>query len=205
MLIMMPAGLQSGFSLGYRPALDGLRAVSIVAVLAHHSHWLPGGYLGVDVFFTLSGFLITALLTEEFARIGTISLRLFYARRVLRLLPALLVLLVVCAGSLLATVAAEYGPLVLHEAAAVLFYVANWAWVIDLPLGVFSHTWSLGIEEQFYLLWPCVLLVMLRVWSPRRVFALVLVLAGAGVAWRHALVSGRRTLRASAARPRCAR
>jgi peptidoglycan/LPS O-acetylase OafA/YrhL len=188
MLIMMRAATPSGFSLGYQPALDGLRAVSIVAVLAHHSHWLPGGYLGVDVFFALSGFLITALLTEEFVRTGTITLRLFYARRTLRLLPALLILVVVCAGSLLATVPAEYGPLVLHEAAAVLFYVANWAWVIDLPLGVLSHTWSLGIEEQFYLLWPCVLLVMLRVSSPRRLFAMTLVLAGAGVAWRHALV-----------------
>jgi peptidoglycan/LPS O-acetylase OafA/YrhL len=188
MLIMMRAALQSGFSLGYQPALDGLRAVSIVAVLAHHSRWLPGGYLGVDIFFTLSGFLITALLTEEFARTGTISLRLFYARRALRLLPALIVLVVVCAGALLATVPAEYGPLVLHEAAAVLFYVANWAWVIDLPLGVLSHTWSLGIEEQFYLLWPCVLLVMLRAISPRRAFGTILVLAGAGAAWRHALV-----------------
>jgi peptidoglycan/LPS O-acetylase OafA/YrhL len=185
---MMRAASPSGFSLGYQPALDGLRAVSIVAVLAHHSHWLPGGYLGVDVFFALSGFLITALLTEEFVRTGTITLRLFYARRALRLLPALLVLVVVCAGSLLATVPAEYGPLVLHAAAAVLFYVANWAWVIDLPLGVLSHTWSLGVEEQFYLLWPCALLVMLRVSSPRRLFAMTLVLAGAGAAWRHALV-----------------
>jgi acyltransferase-like protein len=187
MLIMMRAATPSGFSLGYQPALDGLRAVSIVAVLAHHSHWLSGGYLGVDVFFTLSGFLITALLTEEFARTGTITLRLFYARRALRLLPALLVLVVVCAGTLLATVP-EYGPLVLHQAAAVLFYVANWAWVIDVPLGVLSHTWSLGVEEQFYLLWPCALLVMLRVSSPRRLFAMTLVLAGAGAAWRHALV-----------------
>jgi peptidoglycan/LPS O-acetylase OafA/YrhL len=188
MLIMMRAGTQSGFALGYRPALDGLRAVSIVAVLAHHSRWLPGGFLGVDVFFALSGFLITALLTEEFTRTGTITLRLFYARRALRLLPALLVLVVVCAGTLLATMPAEYGPLVLHEAAAVLFYVANWAWVIDLPLGVLSHTWSLGIEEQFYLLWPCALLGLLRVSSPRRAFAVTLGLAGAGVAWRHALV-----------------
>jgi peptidoglycan/LPS O-acetylase OafA/YrhL len=185
---MMRAASPSGFSLNYQPALDGLRAVSMVAVLAHHSNWLSGGYLGVDVFFTLSGFLITALLTEEFARTGTIRLRLFYARRALRLLPALLVLLIVCASSLLATVPAEYGPLVLHEAAAVLFYVANWAWVINLPLGVFSHTWSLGIEEQFYLLWPCALLAMLLVASPRRACAMTLALAGAGVAWRYALV-----------------
>jgi hypothetical protein len=110
-LVMKGAAPPSGFSLNYQPALDGLRAVSIVAVLAHHSHWLTGGYLGVDIFFTLSGFLITALLTEEFARTGTIRLRLFHARRPLCLLPALLVLLIVCAGSLLATVPAEYGLL----------------------------------------------------------------------------------------------
>ena len=72
------------FSLGYRPALDGLRAVSILAVLTRHSGWLSGGYLGVDVFFALSGFLITALLMEEYGRTGTITLRLFYARRALR-------------------------------------------------------------------------------------------------------------------------
>jgi peptidoglycan/LPS O-acetylase OafA/YrhL len=188
MLMMMRAGTPSGFSLGYQPALDGLRAASILAVLAHHSRWLPGGFLGVDVFFTLSGFLITALLIEEFTRTGTITLRLFYARRALRLLPALLVLVLVCAGALLATVPAEYGPLVLHEAAAVLFYVANWTWIIDLPLGVLSHTWSLGSEEQFYLLWPCALLVLLRGGNARRAFAVTLGLAGAGVAWRHALV-----------------
>jgi len=186
MLLMMRSAV--GVSLGYQPALDGLRAVSIVAVLAHHSSWLPGGYLGVDVFFTLSGFLITALLTEKFARTGTITLRLFYARRALRLLPALLILLVVCTASLLATVPAEYGRLVIHEAAAVLFYAANWAWVINLPLGVFNHTWSLGIEEQFYLLWPCALLVMLRVLSHRRAFVMMLVLTGTGAAWRHALL-----------------
>src|SRR5262249_61193368 len=102
-LVIMRAAPPSGFSLGYQPALDGLRAVSIVAVLAHHSHWLAGGFLGVDLFFALSGFLITARLTEEFARTGTITLGLFYARRALRLLPALLVLLLVCTGPLLAT------------------------------------------------------------------------------------------------------
>ncbi len=189
MLVMMRAAQPSDFSLGYQPALDGLRAVSILAVLAHHSHWLGGGFLGVDLFFALSGFLITALLTEESARTGTITLKLFYARRALRLLPALLALLVVCSASLLATLPVEYGPAVIHAAAAVLFYVANWAWLFGVSLGIFGHTWSLGIEEQFYLLWPCALLVMLRVTSPRRAFAMTLALAGAGVAWRQALVS----------------
>lgn len=176
-------------SLGYLPALDGLRGVSILAVLGRHSGWLGGGYLGVDVFFALSGFLITSLLIEEYARAGTITLRLFYARRALRLLPALVVLIVVCTGTLLATGPAELGSLAIRTAAAVLFYVANWAWVIGLPLGVYSHTWSLGIEEQFYLLWPLALLGLLRgVRDRRAITALVLLMAVAGIGWRIALV-----------------
>ena len=82
--------------LGYRPALDGLRGVSVLAVMLHHSGLLEGGWLGVDVFFSLSGFLITSLLLEEHERTGGIGLGPFYARRALRLLPALLILLSVC-------------------------------------------------------------------------------------------------------------
>src|SRR5882672_8926270 len=149
--------------LGYRPSLDGVRAIAILAVLACHCEWLQSGYLGVDVFFALSGFLITSLLLEEYTATGTITLRWFYARRALRLLPALLGLLVVGTSVILFTVPAEYGPLALHEAAAVLFYVANWAWLIGLPLGLYGHTWSLAIEEQFYMLWPLALLGLLRV------------------------------------------
>ncbi|TME36664.1 MAG: acyltransferase [Chloroflexi bacterium] len=106
------------FSLGYRPALDGLRAVSILAVLSRHSGWLSGGYLGVDVFFALSGFLITALLTEEYGLTGMIKLRLFYARRALRLLPALAVCVLICEIVLLATLPPEFGPLALQQGAA---------------------------------------------------------------------------------------
>src|SRR2546422_7560146 len=91
-----PPGSAEPFRLGYQPALDGLRAVSVLAVMLHHSGLLVGGWLGVDVFFALSGFLITALLLEEHARTGGIGLRRFYARCALRLLPALLVLVAVC-------------------------------------------------------------------------------------------------------------
>ncbi|PYM81073.1 MAG: hypothetical protein DME13_21220 [Candidatus Rokuibacteriota bacterium] len=150
------------FSLGYRPALDGLRAVSILAVLTRHSGWLSGGYLGVDVFFALSGFLITALLMEEYGRTGTITLRLFYARRALRLLPALAVFVVICEIVLLTTAPPALGPLVLQEGAAVMFYVANWALISGLPMTIFSHAWSLAIEEQFYLVWPVILIALLR-------------------------------------------
>src|SRR6267143_6402385 len=136
------------YGLGYRPALDGVRAVAILAVLARHSGLLPAGYLGVDIFFALSGFLITSLLVAEYAAPGTIALRLFYARRALRLLPALLGLLIVGTIVHLATLPPEWGPLALQQAAVVLFYVANWAWAIGLPLGLYSHAWSLAIEED---------------------------------------------------------
>ena len=175
--------------LGYRPSLDGVRAIAILAVLALHCEWLQSGYLGVDVFFALSGFLITSLLLEEYAATGTIALRWFYARRALRLLPALLAFLIVFTIVFLATVPPQYGPLALYEAAAVLFYVANWAWLIGLPLGLYGHAWSLAIEEQFYLLWPLALLGLLRtIRSYRAIAAIVLVMAGAGVAWRFALI-----------------
>jgi peptidoglycan/LPS O-acetylase OafA/YrhL len=182
------------YGLGYRPALDGVRAVAILAVLARHSGLLPAGYLGVDIFFALSGFLITSLLVEEYAATGTIALRLFYARRALRLLPALLGLLIVCTIVHLATLPPEWGPLALQQAAVVLFYVANWAWAIGLPLGLYSHAWSLAIEEQFYVLWPLALLGLLRVVHDRRVIVvLVLAAAGVGVVWRLALVRAHAT------------
>ena len=91
-------GRPEPFKLGYRPALDGLRAIAVLAVLAYHSGLIHGGFLGVDVFFTLSGFLITTLLLEEHARAGTIAIGRFYVRRALRLLPALVVFLLVWGG-----------------------------------------------------------------------------------------------------------
>lgn len=161
----------------------------MLAVLAGHSGWLSGGFLGVDVFFALSGFLITTLLTEEYDANGSIGLSFFYARRALRLLPALLLLVLVCTGALLATIPAELGPLALQEAAVVVFYVANWAWMFDLPLGIYGHTWSLGIEEQFYLLWPLALLGLMRAGVRRgRLVWIAIVAAGIGALWRSALV-----------------
>lgn len=161
----------------------------MIAVLAGHSGWLSGGFLGVDVFFALSGFLITTLLTHEYDTTGSITLSLFYARRALRLLPALLLLVVLCTAILLATVPAEFGPLALQEASAVVFYIANWAWVFGLPLGIYGHTWSLGIEEQFYLLWPLGLLALLRAGLRSGMLVVITIAAaGFGVLWRVALV-----------------
>lgn len=142
----------------------------------------------MDVFFTLSGFLITALLVQEHNRTGAISFRRFYIRRALRLLPALVVLVTICELALLMTVSPEFWPLTLAYVAAVLFYVANWASVWGLQMGVFNHTWSLAIEEQFYLLWPLTLAGLLRVLRNRRATVLVVV-AGVviAIAYRIAL------------------
>ena len=146
---------------GYQPALDGVRAIAIVLVILFHLgySWMPGGYLGVSVFFTLSGFLITSLLLDERSRRNAIRVRSFYARRVRRLLPASLVciagvsVLVVrgCARS-------RHG----RGIVASLLQVANWQQLLahqsyaDLfraPSAV-AHFWSLAIEEQFYWVWP---------------------------------------------------
>ncbi|MEA3056166.1 MAG: hypothetical protein QOD30_1598, partial [Actinomycetota bacterium] len=150
----------------YRPALDGVRAVSIALVLVFHlgAPWLPGGYLGVSVFFTLSGFLITSLLLSERERTGHIAIRAFYVRRLRRLLPASLLCLlgiaVLAAGGAVA-VRSDLRTGVL----AAVFQVANWEHLLghhsyaDLFLAPspIDHFWSLAVEEQFYWLWPLVI------------------------------------------------
>ena len=168
------------FKLTYRPALDGLRGLAIIGVFAHHAQvpFLAGGFIGVDVFFVLSGFLITALLLQEAEETRRISLRSFYVRRALRLLPALAVLL----GALV-LVPRAFG-MTRTDAALVstvsALYASNWVRAFDvLDLEVLSHTWSLSIEEQFYLLWPPVVAVAVALGLRRRWLMLVAV---AGIA-----------------------
>jgi peptidoglycan/LPS O-acetylase OafA/YrhL len=158
--------------LGYQPALDGVRALAITLVMLFHYPWktrfyngnpFHGGFLGVDAFFVLSGFLITTLLLQEQAGYGRINLRRFYARRALRLLPAL-ALLVAFAVVLRFALAPGDGnrPSALGFI-GMIFYAANWVEIYrHSALGLFSHTWSLAIEEQFYLVWPVLLIFMLR-------------------------------------------
>src|SRR5919198_1677146 len=154
--------------LGHRPALDGIRGVAIAAVVAQHAFGIPtAGYLGVDLFFVLSGFLITTLLLEEHAESGAISLRAFYRRRALRLLPALLVAISVLLLVELVLAATGRGHL-RREATGALFGVAYLtdlarlrSSAINVP-GTLDHLWSLAVGEQFYVLWP-VALVLLRV------------------------------------------
>ena len=159
-------------SLGHIPGLDGVRALSVLAIIAFHTglNSVPGGYYGVDAFFVLSGFLITSLLVKEWGSSGTIRLRRFWAGRARRLLPALF-LLVTVMGIVMAFVPTLLqAPHMLGYAIASVFYVSNWysthtsATYFSLSSGQspLLHTWSLAIEEQFYLVWPLVVLAVLK-------------------------------------------
>ena len=152
---------------GYEPALDGLRGIAVTLVVAFHAFGIPrDGFLGVDLFFVLSGFLITSLLLGERASRGRISLSRFYVRRALRLLPALLVFLAVSLVVHIIVAGARHELALavvldqLRDSAIAAFYVSNFVLAgngIDaLPTGL-SHLWSLAAEEQFYLLWPALL------------------------------------------------
>jgi peptidoglycan/LPS O-acetylase OafA/YrhL len=175
------------------PGLDGLRALAVAAVLLFHGD-LPGvaagGFLGVDVFFTVSGFLITSLLLREFERSGTVAIGAFYLRRARRLLPALFAVLLACA--LVAPLwAPETVQRLREDLLAALVYVSNW-WQIVSEQPYFEtfgrppllqHLWSLAIEEQFYLLWPLLALAVLKLGGPRALKWLSGALALGVTAW----------------------
>lgn len=162
---MQSAGELGGeWRLGRRPALDGVRGLAILLVVACHSmpdEFVNGGSVGVTVFFGLSGFLITCLLIEEQRRTGVISLRRFYARRARRLLPALVVYLTCWVA--LSNFGVGPFRITLPEVLAALLYFMNWVMAAHLPV---SHpmaiTWSLSVEEQFYLFWPLTFLLARR-------------------------------------------
>jgi peptidoglycan/LPS O-acetylase OafA/YrhL len=165
----------------HRPELDGLRGIAILIVLGAHTG-VPGfadggGGAGVTLFFVLSGYLITSLLLAEKARTGRVDLRAFYIRRALRLFPALAAVLVVVAilavAGLMPQAAREgvdYRVVVL----GVIFYVVNWVAVAGQSIGMLGHAWSLAVEEQFYILWPTLLLFGLRFGRTRLVLVILL-------------------------------
>ena len=175
----VPLGV--GTQLTYMPALDGIRAISILGIMANHGgfSWAAGGIISVNVFFVLSGFLITLLLMKEWTRSQTIRLRAFWARRARRLLPALFVLLAAIGlYALFFAPGASLGPL-RTDGLSTLFYFSNWHLILT-DQGYFTqvsapspllHTWTLAIEEQFYLVWPIVVIVVLKLTrSPRVLF-----------------------------------
>jgi peptidoglycan/LPS O-acetylase OafA/YrhL len=173
----------------YQPSLDGLRALAVAAVVAYHldAGWASGGFLGVDAFFVLSGFLITSLLLTEWDRMRTLSLTAFWARRARRLLPALiLVLLAVAAYATWQARPVQLGSL-RGDMISTLCYGANWNFIhsgqsyfaLFTDASPLRHTWSLAIEEQFYLVWPLVTLACLRLARGRRALLAAVCVVGA--------------------------
>ncbi len=175
--------------LEYRPEIDGLRALAVAAVVVFHAFpsVLSGGFVGVDVFFVISGYLITRILAGEAAQTGRISLVDFYARRARRILPALLVVLAcVLVFGWFALLASEYKILGRHSYATALF-IYNFRLMSEVgyfdqaaDLKPLLHLWSLAVEEQFYLIWPLLMMAALR-WR-RRMAGIAPVFAGVFVA-----------------------
>ena len=175
--------------LTYIPSLDGLRALSVLAVIVYHANklWLPGGFLGVEVFFVISGYLITLLLLAESEANGTVSLKQFWLRRARRLLPALWVV-VLGVVVFAAIFQRDILGTLRGDVVAALFYGFNWfqIWVGTSYFTSFEfvplrHLWSLAVEEQFYLIWPIVMLVVAR-FGKRRLPIVSAVFLGLAVA-----------------------
>ena len=155
--------------MGYEPSLDGIRAFSVIAVMLYHANiaWLPGGFLGVEVFFVVSGFLITSLLIEERESTQRIDLKQFWIRRARRLLPALFAMLSATAVCV-AFYATDSAPDFRRDMLPSLGYFSNWwqIYAVDTPyfaassLPVLRHLWSLAVEEQWYLVWPLLFTVL---------------------------------------------
>ncbi len=162
------------FKLGQRKGLDGVRGLAILFVLLFHLPSLPfgGGFIGVDLFFVLSGFLITTLLVEEQREHGNIRLRAFYVRRTLRLLPALLAMLIATVVLSAVYDAPAKASAARASALMTLLYSANWFMAYRAyPFGGLTPTWSLSVEEQFYMVWPLLLIGLLRMKGSTRLKA----------------------------------
>ncbi len=180
-----PDAPREGPSISYIPALDGIRGVAIIVIMGYHAgvFLTSGGFYSLDTFFALSGFLITSLLISEWQRTTTVRLRRFWARRARRLLPALLVMLLGVALFAAYVVPPGTYPTLRGDAFSSLFYYANWHFIangsnyfnqsaLTSPL---THTWSLAVEEQFYLVWPLIVLGVFKLWKSVRVLLMVCV------------------------------
>ena len=173
------------------PAIDGLRAVAVIAVILYHLDfsWIPGGFLGVDLFFVISGYVITRLLLDSIQRSGGLDLRAFYAARFRRLLPPLLFMIFVTT-IIVGFWAPDTMRRFLGDAPFAIFGAMNW-WLIFRETDYFEsigrpallqHTWSLGVEAQFYVVWPLILLLVLRYFGKKRIpFAALLIAITSGI------------------------
>ena len=177
--------------MGYEPSLDGIRAFSVIAVMLYHANiaWLPGGFLGVEVFFVVSGFLITSLLIEERESTQHIDLKQFWIRRARRLLPALVVMLSATAVSV-AFYATDSAPDFRRDVLPSLGYFSNWwqIFAVDTPyfaassLPVLRHLWSLAVEEQWYVIWPLLFAFVFGAkWMRRKISGVLLVACSGAV------------------------
>ena len=176
----------------YIPAIDGLRAVAVIAVMLYHLgvSWIPGGFLGVDLFFVISGYVITRLLLDSIQRSGGLDLRAFYKSRLRRLLPPL-VFMIVTTTLFIGVWAPDTIKRLLTDTPFALTGMMNW-WLVFRHQDYFEaigrppllqHTWSLGVEAQFYLIWPLILLLVLRQLGRKIIPAAALFIAiGSGVA-----------------------
>ena len=183
--------------MGYEPSLDGIRAFSVIAVMLYHANiaWLPGGFLGVEVFFVVSGFLITSLLIEERESTRSIDLKQFWIRRARRLLPALVVMLSATA-MYVAFFAKDSAPDFRRDVLPSLGYFSNWwqIYAVDTPyfaassLPVLRHLWSLAVEEQWYLIWPLLFTVVFGAkWMRPRISGALLITCSAAIMFTTAL------------------
>ena len=176
----------------YIPAIDGLRAVAVIAVILYHLGftWIPGGFLGVDLFFVISGYVITRLLLDSIQRSGGLDLRAFYFARIRRLLPPL-IFMIVTTTVVVGLWAPDTMRRFLGDTPFALFGGMNW-WLVFRQTDYFEaigrppllqHTWSLGVEAQFYLVWPLILLLVLRYFGKNKIpGAALLIAAFSGIA-----------------------
>jgi len=179
-------------SIRYIPAIDGLRAVAVIAVMLYHLgfNWIPGGFLGVDLFFVISGYVITRLLLDSIQRSGGLDLRAFYVARIRRLLPPL-VFMIITTTIVVGFWAPDTMRRFLGDTPFALFGGMNW-WLVFRETDYFEaigrppllqHTWSLGVEAQFYLVWPLILLLVLRYFGKNKIpGAALLIAAFSGIA-----------------------